>query len=74
MDLVGGLRGFGLDQYEANFRDNKVDGMLHITSVESSVLRHALIRSALFGAAQADPAPTRKRRKRPHLGVELSMI
>ena len=25
MDVAGWLRGLGLDQYEANFRDNKID-------------------------------------------------
>ena len=83
MDVAGWLRGLGLDQYEANFRDNKIDAdvLPQLTADDLKEIgvsavgdRRRLLAAiaALSGPTPSANAPTSSPKPAPAKGLETS--
>ena len=56
MDMAGWLRGLGLGQYEANFRDNKIDADV-LPQLTAETSRTSASRRSATGAGCSRPSP-----------------
>ncbi len=72
MDVAGWLRGLGLDQYEANFRDNKIDADV-LPQLTADDLKEIGVSAVGAGCSPQSPPCRAQRRLRTRLPPRPSL-